>query len=72
MRANHVLSRVVSCDIYLICVYKQFVQLFIQTSRVYLTFTIGRNIWKTDGYIDPQTVYVHMYTLKNSLQNPTK
>ena len=35
----------------------------------YLTFTTGGKIWKRAGHIDPQTVYVDMYTIKNSRQN---
>ena len=29
-------------------------------------------IWKTASHVDPQTVYVHMYTLKNCQQNHAK
>ena len=32
-------------------------------------FTSGGKIQKTDGHIDPQTVHVHMYILKNHRPN---
>ena len=36
---------------------------------VHLTFKTGGRIRKTANHINPQAVYVHMYTLKKSRQN---
>ena len=35
--------------------------MYIYTPQGLLTFTTGRKIRKTAGYIDHQTVYVHVY-----------
>ena len=52
-----------------ICAIKKCSSYQVEAVGVYLAFTTNSKIRKTAVHIDPQTDYVHMYTLENSWQN---